>query len=80
MVTEQDRYTVELFDYFKNDLGEMTEMKLYGYLKSRPLLDFTPEQVLAKLVEKDEVTVHFEMPLNPGKVADVNIRRVRLIP
>jgi hypothetical protein len=79
MAATENRYIVELLDILTNDLGQMTETQLFGYLSTRPLLDCTPEQVLAALGEKDEVTVHLKTTLGSAKVTDVKIRRVRSI-
>jgi len=76
MGAEQARYTAELFECFRKDLGEMSEMQLFGYLKSRPLVGCTAEQVLAELEKKDQLTVHFDSDLPPGSYVEVRIRRV----
>lgn len=80
MDAEQARYTAELFDCFKEDLGEMSEMQLFGYLKSRSLVNCTAEQVLEELEEKEQVTVHFHSDLPPGKYVEVRIRRLPSAP
>ena len=56
---EMNRYNVKLFEVFENDLGEMAESHLYGYLKNRPLIGCTAEEVLARLQKETEVRVCF---------------------
>ncbi len=72
-----ERYAVKLIDTFRDDMGEMPEMQLFGYLKNRLLVDCTAEQVLEELTGKDEITVRFRSNLVSGKVTDVNIRKTR---
>ncbi|MGH9530957.1 MAG: hypothetical protein ACRD2Q_01095 [Terriglobales bacterium] len=78
MVTTEHRYRVELSNTFTNDLGEMSEMQLLGYLKNRPLLGRTAEEVLSELEQKDSVTVNFEPPLASHKPTVVKIHRISM--
>ena len=48
-----------------NDLGEMTETELYGYVRTRLGSMDTAEAVIAELEEKGEATTYFEPPLGP---------------
>jgi hypothetical protein len=77
MSATEGRYAVELMETLVNDLGEMSETQLFGYLRNRLLLDHTPEQVLSELAEKDQITVRFGSNLAPGKITIVRIRKVQ---
>ena len=80
MATPENKYIVELVDSFASDLGQMSETHLCAYLSNRPLMRYTPEQVLARLADKDEVMVHFQPTLGSGNVTNVKIRRIRSVP
>jgi len=72
-----NRYNVVLdFDTpLANDLGEMTETQLFGYLNDRPLLDRSPDEVLQELEEKGTVNVEFSR-VPSGRPVQVKICRV----
>jgi len=55
-----DKYSVKLVNSSTNDLGEMTQMQLFAYLKARPLLDVTAEEVIDNLKVGDQITVQFQ--------------------
>lgn len=55
-----EKYSVNVVNSSTNDLGEMTQMQLFAYLKVRPLMDVTPEEVIDDLKVGDKITVHFQ--------------------
>ncbi len=57
-----------------NDLGEMTETEMYGYVRTRLGSMDEAEAVLRELKKKGTATIYFDSPLNP-KIR-VEIRRV----
>jgi len=59
---------------FINDLGQMTDSQLFGYLNCRPLVGYTPEQVLDVLERESIMKVEFDDFLS-GKLT-VAIRSV----
>lgn len=58
---------------YANDLGEMTETKLFAYLNDRHLVGPAPQEVLDALEEKGALEVEFE---TIGKRTQVKIQRV----
>ncbi len=73
--SEENKYHVVLFQLTAppNDLGEMTETELYGYLGGR-LGEAAMEVVRFKLEELGSVTAEFEAPL--GLKSRIEIRRL----
>lgn len=74
--SEETKYRVVLFQgpAPPDDLGEMTETELYGYLRSRTGLGGSEaEAVLSELGQKGSATVHFDGPL--GLKSRLEIRR-----
>jgi len=61
----QDSYRVVLYEpTAPNELGEMTEMQLYGFLGTR-LSEDTAHALLDELEKKGAVTTYFDHPLKP---------------
>jgi hypothetical protein len=60
-------YNVTLDDgVMRNELSQMSEQNLYGYLRCRPVqADLTAEEVLAYLGRNGSATVYFESPAIP---------------
>ncbi len=73
--SEENKYQVVLVQppAPPNDLGEMTETELYGYLGGR-LGEAAMEAVRFKLEELGAATVEFEAPL--GLKSRIQIRRL----
>ena len=72
---EQNRYRVVLQERpAPNDLGEMTETEMYGYVGTRLGSMDAAEAVLRELKKKGKATTYFDSPLGP-KIR-VEIRRV----
>jgi len=67
MVEAKKRYRVVLHERpTPNDLGEMTETEVYGYVRTRSGNNMnTAETVLHDLEEKGAATFYFESPLGP---------------
>jgi hypothetical protein len=69
-------YNVTLDDgIVRNPIGPMSEFKLEGYLRSRPLLDVAPDEVIFELQKTGEATVYFQSPSIPLKTR-VEIQRL----
>ena len=73
--SEENKYHVVLLQppALPNDLGEMTETELYGYLGGR-LGEAAMEVVRFKLEELGSATAEFEAPL--GLKSRIQIRRL----
>lgn len=71
----QNRYRIVLHDRpGPNDLGEMTETEMYGYVRTRLGSMDAAEAVLRELEEKGTVITYFHSPLGPKN--QFEIRRV----
>jgi len=64
--SEQNRYRVVLHERpTPNDLGEMTETEMYGYVRTRLGSMDAAEAVLQELEEKGEAITYFQPLLGP---------------
>ena len=71
---KQNTYRVLLHDGpLTNDLGEMTETEMYGYVRTKVGMEGA-EDLLAVLEKKGETTIYFEQSLGPQ--TRVEIRRI----
>jgi hypothetical protein len=62
----EDRYRVVLHEgAAPNELGEMTETEMYGYVRTRLGSMDAAEAVLRELNEKGTATTYFDSPLGP---------------
>jgi hypothetical protein len=65
MTQTQQRYSVKVMGAFVNEVGEMSEMQLFGYLNNRLPIGYDPEEVLEELTRNGEATIPIGSPLGP---------------